>query len=114
VLEKLSGVCKRLREGVDFSDSKNYFDDIAEVGPGGHFMMQRNTLAACRSDEFYVPSLCDRHTFESWVELGKPDLYSRAREWVEEIFSAPQKAPLPDDVIGKLDEIMRRADEELN
>jgi trimethylamine--corrinoid protein Co-methyltransferase len=94
--EEIAGVCKRMRDGVDFSDSKNYFDDIAEVGPGGHFMMQQNTLAACRSDEFYVPRVSDRHTFESWAEL------------------APQRNPLPDDVIGKLDEIARKADKELN
>ena len=76
--------------------------------------MQKSTLAACRSDEFYVPLLCDRHTFERWADLGKPNLYSRARERVEEILAAPQKNPLPDDVIGKLDEILRRADVELN
>lgn len=112
--EEIAGMCKRLRQGVDFSDAKNYFDDIAEVGPGGHFMMQRSTLKACRSDEFYLPSLCNRQTYESWVELGKPGVYSRAREWVEEILAGPQRNPLPDDVIGKLDEIVRRADEELN
>ena len=111
--EEIAGVCKRMREGVDVSDAKNYFDDIAEVGPGGHFMMQESTLAACRSDEFYAPLLCDRHGFDRWTDLGKPNLYSKARERVEEILSAPQKNPLPDDVIGKLDEIVRRADEEL-
>jgi trimethylamine--corrinoid protein Co-methyltransferase len=86
--EEIAGVCKRMRDGVDFSDSKNYFDDIAEVGPGGHFLMQESTLAACRSDEFYSPRVSDRHTFESWAELGKPDMYSRARQRVEEILAA--------------------------
>jgi trimethylamine--corrinoid protein Co-methyltransferase len=111
--DEIAGLCKRMREGVDLSDAKNRFDDIAEVGPGGHFLMQKSTLAACRSDEFYTPQLCDRNTFERWSDLGKPDLYSKARERVEEILAAPQKNPLPDDVIGKLDEIVRRADEEL-
>jgi trimethylamine--corrinoid protein Co-methyltransferase len=112
--EEIAGLCKRMRDGVDVNEAKNYFDDIAEVGPGGHFMMQDSTLAACRSDEFYAPSLSDRHTAERWVELGRSDMYSKARERVEEILAAPQKNPLPDDVIGKLDDIARRADEELN
>jgi trimethylamine--corrinoid protein Co-methyltransferase len=112
--EEIAGLCKRMREGVDLSAAKNHFDDIANVGPGGHFLMQKSTLAACRSDEFYAPLLCDRHTFERWVDLGKPDLYSKARDRVEEILATPQKNPLPDDVIGKLDDIVRRADEELN
>jgi trimethylamine--corrinoid protein Co-methyltransferase len=111
--EEIGGLCKRMRDGVDLSDEKNLFDDVAEVGPSGHFLMQDSTLAACRSDEFYAPKLSDRHTFERWAELGRPDLYSKARERVEEILAAPQKNPLSDDVIGKLDEIARRADEEL-
>ena len=31
-----------------------------------------------------------------------------------QILAGPPKDPLPDDVIGKLEDIMRRADEELN
>jgi trimethylamine--corrinoid protein Co-methyltransferase len=111
--DEIAGLCKRIRDGIDLSDAKNCFDDIAAVGPGGHFLMQDSTLAACRSDEFYTPALSNRHTFERWSELGRPDLYSKARERVEEILAAPQKNPLSDDVIGKLDEIARRADEEL-
>jgi trimethylamine--corrinoid protein Co-methyltransferase len=111
--DEIAGVCKRIRDGVDLSESKNYFSDIKAVGPGGHFLMQDSTLEACRSDEFYRAQLCDRNTFERWAELGRPDMYSKARERVEEILAAPLSSPLPDDVIGKLEDIQRRADEEL-
>jgi trimethylamine--corrinoid protein Co-methyltransferase len=111
--EEIGGICRRMREGIDLSDEKNLYDDIADVGPSGHFLMQDSTLDACRSDEFYAPKLFDRHTFERWAELGRSDIYSKARERVEEILATPQKNPLSDDVIGKLDDIMRRADEEL-
>ena len=40
-------------------------------------------------------------------------MYDKAKERVEEILASPQKNPLPDDVIGKLEDIMRRADETL-
>jgi trimethylamine--corrinoid protein Co-methyltransferase len=111
--DEIAGVCKRIRDGVDLSESKNYFSDIQAVGPGGHFLMQDSTLQACRSDEFYPAQLCDRNTFERWTELGRPDVYSKARERVEEILAAPQSNPLPDDVVGKLEEILRRAETEL-
>ncbi len=75
--------------------------------------MQPNTLDACRSNEFMMPTLCDRGSFEQWVELGRPDMYDRAKERVEEILASPQRNPLPDDVIGKLENIMQKADEEL-
>ncbi|MDM8541959.1 trimethylamine methyltransferase family protein [Desulfococcaceae bacterium HSG9] len=111
--DEIACLCKRLKDGVDMSDAKNYFEDIRQVKPGGHFLDQANTLQACRSSEFIMPQLCDRNTFDQWVELGRPDLYDKAKEKVEEILAGPPKNPLPDDVIAKLEDIMRRADEEL-
>ena len=111
--DEIACLCKRLKDGGDISDTKNYFEDIREVKPGGHFLNQASTIEACRSSEFIMPQLCDRNSFEQWVELGRPDLYDKAREKVEEILATPQKNPLPDDVIGKLEDIMRRSDEEL-
>ena len=111
--DEIARLCKRLKDGVDISDAKNYFEDIEEVKPGGHFLNQPNTFNACRSSEFFIPQLLDRNSFEQWVELGRPDVYDKARKKVEEILANPPKAPLPDDVIGKLEDIMRRADEEL-
>ncbi|MBW1688948.1 MAG: trimethylamine methyltransferase family protein [Deltaproteobacteria bacterium] len=110
--DEIAGLCQRVRDGVDMSDSKEYFADIESVGPGGHFLMQDTTLKACRSDEFYVPQLSDRNTFERWTELGKPDIYGKARERVEEILASPPENPLPDDIVGKFEEILQRVDAE--
>jgi len=60
-----------------------------------------------------MPILRDRNTFENWAQLGRPDLYDKAQKKVEEILATPQKHPLSDDVIGKLEEIIRRAETEL-
>ncbi len=111
--DEIACFCKRIRDGIDTCADKNYFEDIREVKPGGHFLMQSNTLSACRGSEFMMPALCDRSTYEQWIDLGRPDIYGRAKERVEEILASPQKTPLPDDVIGKLEDIMRRVDEEL-
>jgi trimethylamine--corrinoid protein Co-methyltransferase len=111
--DEIACFCKRIRDGIDMSAAKNYVEDIKEVKPGGHYLMQSNTLAACRSREFMVPTLCDRGTYEEWAALGRPDIYERARERVEEILASPLKNPLPEDVIGKLEDIMHRADEAL-
>ena len=110
---ELACLCKRMRDGIDVSDAKSYMDDIARVGPGGHYLMEESTLLACRSDEFFQPRLVDRNAFERWEEFGKPDMYSRARQRVDEILAGPLKNPLPGDVAAKLDEILRRADADL-
>jgi trimethylamine--corrinoid protein Co-methyltransferase len=111
--DEIACFCKRIKDGIDISESKNYFDDIKDVKPGGHFLEQMNTVKACRSEEFYSPTLSDRNTYEQWDELGRLDMYDKARERVEEILASPQKNPLPDEVIGKLEDIIRRANEKL-
>jgi len=68
---------------------------------------------AARSTEFFYPSLTDRHPYEAWVGIGKPTIYTKAREKVDEILSAPMVDPLPENVSKELDEILEIADKEL-
>ena len=110
---ELAHLCERLYAGVDGSESKNLYEDIARVGPGGHFLGSRKTRQAARSDEFFMSNLIDRHPYESWMELGKPNMYRTARLKVNEILSAPMVDPLSEDVIDALDRILHKADKEL-
>ncbi len=70
VEDEIARVCQRLRDGVDTSPDKDYLDDIANVGPGGQFLGQRNTLDLARSEEFMVPVLVARKPFNCWGTLG--------------------------------------------
>lgn len=105
--------CQRLVDGVDSREVKDLFSDVAEVGPGGHFLASKNTCQAVRSGEYYLSGLLPRHNYEAWLELGKPSMYSKAREKVREILSAPVVDPLPEETRQKLNEILRKADREL-
>ena len=98
---------------VRIEEDTVFFEDIKAVRPGGHYLRQRNTRSAARSHEFVQPALVDRSPFEQWVELGRPDLYDKAKVKVEEILASPPKNTLPDDVIAKLEDIMRKADDVL-
>jgi len=112
--EEIARLCKRLRDGIDTSDESDFYEDIKAVKPGGHFLMQPNTLKACRSQEFLLPMLSNRNAYEDWVKLGSPGIYDKASKKVEEILATPQKHPLPDNVIGKIEAITRRAEKELS
>jgi trimethylamine--corrinoid protein Co-methyltransferase len=111
--EEIARLCKRLRDGIDISEEKDLFEDIKAMKPGGHFLMQPSTVTACRSPEFLMPLLSDRNAYETWLQLGRPSLYKEAQKKVAEILATPQKHPLSDSVIGKLEEIIRRAEEGL-
>lgn len=107
---EIARFCQRLFEGVDTSDGQDLFADVAQVGPGGHFLKTKNTRRAARSREFYLSHLIDHHTYEAWVELGRPTMYGKAREKVKEILQAPLVDPLPGDVAQALDDILLAAD----
>ena len=107
--EEIARRCRRLAAGIDFSESKNLFDDLLKVGPGGHFLDIESTFHLCRSAEFYQPQLHDKHQLEEIKESCETDIYAMAREKVMEILSAPVQNALSDTVKAKLDDILDRA-----
>ncbi len=110
---ELAHLCQRLLEGVDSSPEHDFYADIPQVGPGGHFLKQRNTRNAARSSEFYTPRLIDRSPYEAWLNLGQPSMYSKARDEVRRILAEPVVDPLPEEVVARLEEILARADKEI-
>ena len=110
---EIARLCRRLFDGVDGRESMNFYEDILQVGPGGHFLGSRNTRRAARSSEFYMSNLLDRHTYEAWLRLGRPNIYTRAREKVREILAGPVVDPLPENILCHLDDILKAADRDL-
>jgi trimethylamine--corrinoid protein Co-methyltransferase len=110
---EIACLCKRIKDGVQVSDALDFFDDVARVGPGGHFLMEANTVAACRSPQFFQPRLVERSAYEQWGKLGRPDLYTKAKKQARALLDAPPPHPLPGQVAARLEDIMRNADAEL-
>lgn len=111
---EIANLCKRMKEGIDISDEKDFFDDIKAVGHGGHFLKQKNTRAAFRSSEFSQSELCDRNSYDSWAELRSPDMIDLAREKVKKILSGERKNPLPESTEKVIREIMGEAQRKMN
>jgi trimethylamine--corrinoid protein Co-methyltransferase len=110
---EIAHYCERISQGVNSSEDKVLTDDVIKIGPGGNFLALRSTRSAARSDELYLATLMDRHNREAWLELGKPTMYSKAREKVAEILNGPLVDPLPEAVIQKLDNILAAAGKEI-
>jgi trimethylamine--corrinoid protein Co-methyltransferase len=111
---EIAHLCQRLVAGVDCGEAKDLFADVAEVGPGGHFLLAESTRKATRNGEFYISRLIPLYPYEAWLTLGRPTLYSKARKKVKEILAGPLIDPLPGDVEQKLDAILHNADRELS
>lgn len=106
---EIANLCKRMKKGIDVGDDKDFFEDIKAVGPGGHFLKQKNTRAAFRSDQFYHAALCDRDSYDGWVSLGSPDMLDHARARVKTILDGEPKNPMPESTQKLIKEIMEEA-----
>lgn len=76
---ELAGMAKRLRRGIDWDDRRAAVDLIGEVGPGGDYLTEDHTLEFFR-DEFYDPTIFDRHMRHTWATSGAHDTPSAARQ----------------------------------
>lgn len=110
---EIAHVCERLFQGVSSEPDRVLTKDVFDIGPGGNFLSRKSTLKFAKSREVHFSDLLDRHTFEQWLGLGKPSMYSNARKKVEELLAQPVQDALPDDVIVTLDSILERADVDL-
>jgi trimethylamine--corrinoid protein Co-methyltransferase len=90
---EIGHLCRRLKDGVDSAESRDLFNDIAQVGPGGHFLRQKHTMKHLE-EEHFLPKLSDRDSYEVWSEKGKKAIHERAREEVKKILSEHQPLPL--------------------
>jgi len=92
--EEIINLCMRMKEGIDTCDEKDYFNDIAKVSQGGHYLMQKSTRKAFRTDEFYKSKLINNYSYDEWIELGSPTVMGKAHSRVEEILKGDPVCPL--------------------
>jgi len=99
------GAVRRLVRESPVDASTVLFDDIAEVGTGGHFLGRKSTREFSRAGELWQPSLFQRLPFESYVGRG---LLDEAIERAEQIMASHEVPPFPDDVQRHVDGVVAR------
>jgi trimethylamine--corrinoid protein Co-methyltransferase len=77
--DEMCGMVRRLKQGLVVDDETLAYDVIANVGPGGNYLMEMHTVKRCRK-EFWKPDMCDRGGLEAWMQDGKPIAVDRARQ----------------------------------
>jgi trimethylamine--corrinoid protein Co-methyltransferase len=100
---------KQAHRGILTNDEMWLDDVIQRVGPGGHFLGEKSTVANMRSGEWMFPRLGVHEAQELWEMTGKKDILEEAREKVEYLLSTHKPLPLSDEVEKELDKIQKRA-----
>jgi trimethylamine--corrinoid protein Co-methyltransferase len=89
------GALRRLFEMPVVDDVSMLVDDIAEVGPAGHFLKRRSSREGSRRGEIWRPAVFQRGNHSDFVGRS---LLDDALERAEGLLAAHTPTPLPDDV----------------
>jgi trimethylamine---corrinoid protein Co-methyltransferase len=107
--DELIAMARRVMCGLEISDDTLMLDLIDEVGPGGHFLAERETARRCRQ-EIWVPKLMDRDPWESWEAAGAETMNDRIAARLNTILATHQPPPLPDGVAEEIEAILQAAE----
>lgn len=110
-IENFSRV-RKVIAGIDLSDESLALDIIKEIGPGGEFMTHPHTFKHMR--EMSISNIFDRRNREVWMDLtaGK-DVTERAYAEAERILTEHKVAPVSEDAISGMDEIIKEFESQL-
>jgi trimethylamine--corrinoid protein Co-methyltransferase len=99
--DEMCGMVRRFQRGIDVTPESLAYDAIAEVGPGGNFLMQEQTVVRCHT-EFWQPALGDRSGLEAWMAGGRQDAVARAHDRWRQLVSDHDDPPLDAATGGRL------------
>jgi trimethylamine---corrinoid protein Co-methyltransferase len=100
VVDEFVGMNRKLLAGIEVNRETLAVDVIAEIGPGGHFMMHDHTYAHLR--EQFRPTVFNRQGREKWEEQGSLDTRQKARRKALKLLDEHEVPPLAEPVRAKL------------
>jgi trimethylamine--corrinoid protein Co-methyltransferase len=106
--DELIGWVRRFLRGIPLDDAAIGLDVIRRVGPGGNYLMQKQTLNLFR-DEYWRPALFSREGRAAWVKKGSMDLRERVHAKVIDLLDHHTPEALPTTVADELQRIIARA-----
>jgi trimethylamine---corrinoid protein Co-methyltransferase len=100
---EIAGMVRRLLGEVTISHEEILGDQVARVGPGGHFLAEKETRRRIRAGEHFTPVVATRASYEVWKAEGRDEL-AIARERANELLAARRdwRPALSDDQLAAL------------
>ena len=103
---------KRMVRGFEIGSEQIGLDVISRVGPGGHFLAEKETARRFRQ-EHWVPQLSDRNHPDGWLAAGSPDLSRKATEKARHLLRTHSIRRLPNEKQQRIEAIYDRAEKDL-
>jgi len=104
---------QRFEEGYTLDEESFALDLIQEVDPAGHFLNKRHTLEHSR-DNFLIPELSFRDSYDNWENQGAKDSFERAHERVQELVEEYERPPIDEGIQEELERYVEEKRAELD
>ncbi|MGA2488945.1 MAG: trimethylamine methyltransferase family protein [Anaerolineales bacterium] len=95
--DEIAQMFKRLKRGITFNEDELALQVIAQIKPGGSFLMSPHTAKRMKT-EALLTHLADREPREIWEKKGSLDIHARAMQQVNQILARVSVDLIPDDV----------------
>jgi len=99
--DEIAQMLKRVKRGFEFDEKELALDVIAEVGPGGSFMVNAHTVKRMKTTAL-LPKLSDRDARTQWEKKGSLDTHARAMLRVREILAHDNNAVFSPEVESRI------------
>lgn len=94
--DEIALMLKRIKRGILFEEDELGLEAIAQVKPGGNFMLNPHTRKRMKS-EAVLTRLSERESREAWEKHGALDTQGRAMQRVHAILSQESSAIFPEE-----------------
>ncbi len=99
--------------GVSFDRFGEALEAVGRIGPGGHYLGDKFTLAHFE-DAFFAPQILDYEAFENWQIQGSRDMRERSRQHAQALLASYEAPPMDEAVREELDAYVERRQSEIS
>ncbi|MEA2008370.1 MAG: trimethylamine methyltransferase family protein [Chloroflexota bacterium] len=99
--DELCGMMRHYMKDIEVTPETLAYDVIANVGQGGHYLGEDQTVERCRT-EFWMPNLSDRVGIEAWWNGEQLDTTARARQRWQDLLAQHKDPSIDESTIRQL------------
>ena len=99
--DEVAQMLKRLKRGITFNEEELALDVIAQIKPGGSFLMSPHTAKRMKT-EALLPKISDRDQRNIWEKKGSLDTQAHAMKRANEILAKSSSVIFPPEVEARI------------
>lgn len=109
--DEINRSIKRVVNGIPVNEETLSVGLIEEIGHKGNYLTHPSTFKHCA--DAMNPKLMNRENYERWSKKGGTSLHQRALERARQIMETHKPAPLGEQALKEIQEIIRETEKEL-